>query len=50
VTLEARYTSWALLVVTGLAVVGLALLYSRSQRVAAEIEWLERIPVLDAEP
>lgn len=49
-TLEDRYTGWALLVVTGLAVVAIALLYSRGQRAAAEIEWLERIPVLDAEP
>lgn len=49
-SLEERYLRFALLAVTGLALLGLALLYSRSLAALAEIEMLEQIPVLDEEP
>lgn len=49
-TLEERYASFTLAVLTGIALVILAGLYSRSQRVAAEIDYLESIPVMDVEP
>lgn len=49
-TLDERYLRFTLTLLTGLAVLGLALLYSRVARAAAEVEWLEQIPVLDVEP
>jgi len=49
-TLDERYLRFSLAVLTALAVLGVAVLYSRGVRAAAEVEWLEQIPVLDAEP
>jgi hypothetical protein len=49
-TLEERYVRVVLVVVTGLLALGVAVLYSRSLQAVAEIEMLERIPVLDEEP
>lgn len=49
-SMEERYARFALVVLTGLATLGLAVLYSRSLRAIAEIELLEQIPVLDEEP
>lgn len=49
-SLEQRYASWVLVVLTGIATLGLAVLYSRGLQAAAEVEWLDSIPVLAEEP
>lgn len=49
-TLDDRYLRFSLAVLTALAAVGLAILYSHGARAAAEVEWLEQIPVLDVDP
>lgn len=49
-SLDERYSRFAFAVVTGLVCLGLAVMYSRMLRAAAEVEWLEQIPVLDDDP
>lgn len=49
-SLDDRYLRFALVLVTALITLGLAILYGRSLEVAAEIEMLEAIPVLDEDP
>lgn len=52
-TLDDRYLRFAVAILTALAVVAVAGLYSRAEQAwarAVEIAELEAIPVLDAEP
>lgn len=49
-TLDERYLGFTLVVLGALTAFGLAVLYGRGLRAAAEVEYLESIPVLDVDP